>query len=569
MEFKYEKDRQKYYQNLRQKNNAVAQKNNDLITEAYQEVEFGVVSEIQDTRSLAEQLADERKNQEKAQYNALQLMKNDATESTQLLTMIGTARYKDFNKYYLDIYDAVKGKIGYYRAPEMFNFIEKFIQKSNITGGVDIPNVELLNSLINEIQNVYGSMPEQFADIILRLQALENVLSLGVGSIDPQEYASRNLPTKQDVDDIVEILSDTDPKPDIVYKELSQMTTDIGPENLGEIIVEVKEDDNIVDDDQKKNELDDDGMIIDNGGEKIINQDLLNSFITATKEKKTNEDKYKYFYKHYEIVSKANVDSITTDFLKVKESYIILLKLSGQSNSVAKVTTASTLAGYINLKLPIIEELKEMIDIISKDPNMDLKFEDNDPTNVKEIANKRFQDIVDGTAKFKSTVTDINKKEALKNTPFNTHYEIETLQDAKDKFIEYLQSCRGTLRLEDKSTTLYKSEMFYNYIYIYYIAYGKDPTQSAKKQQIQNLGLSGPPYTIIYNYLTNEKNITNPQEPSFSEESKIADKPKKIGTMQDLVERQPVEQNEAQDNTATMGAPMGGSGFRNRRRKLV
>ena len=96
--FKSEREKIEYYKKLKVKENNVAQKNMDAITEAYHEIEFGVVPEVADNRSLAEKIADERGQQQEAHKNALTLMANDGEEANKLYNLIGSSRNQEFKK---------------------------------------------------------------------------------------------------------------------------------------------------------------------------------------------------------------------------------------------------------------------------------------------------------------------------------------------------------------------------------------------------------------------------------------------------------------------------------------
>ena len=201
--FKSEKERQNYYRKLHFRNNDIAQKNEDRIVEAYHEIEFGVVPEIADNRSLAEKLADSRKTQDQAEKNALTLMSNDGTESIKLINLIGTARYDVFNKHFLDIYNSLKGQVGKIKAQEAYDFINKYIEKYERIGGVDIPNTQMLDKIIEGMKEMgYTNETTKNAveDVVLRIQALESVLNNGINEIS---YSSSNLPSKSDIEKII------------------------------------------------------------------------------------------------------------------------------------------------------------------------------------------------------------------------------------------------------------------------------------------------------------------------------------------------------------------------------
>jgi hypothetical protein len=233
--FRSEKERIDYYKKLHLKNNAIAQQTTDKLTEAYHEVEFGVVPQIEDNRSLAEKLADARSNQDQAQKNTLMLMANDGAEANRLLNLIGTARYSDFNRYFLDIYNTLKNQVGRIQATEAYTFIDNYLIKATVTNGVDIPNVEMLNQLLAAIAAIPAGPAGPAApapatapapapaapapagpvqvnvdmrDVVLRLEALQQVLAGGVDTLNRVEYNTRNLPSGQDILDATTFLRD-------------------------------------------------------------------------------------------------------------------------------------------------------------------------------------------------------------------------------------------------------------------------------------------------------------------------------------------------------------------------
>ncbi len=206
--FKSEKEKIEYYKKLKVKENNIAQKNMDTITEAYHEVEFGVVPEIADNRSLAEKIADERGQQKMVQKNTLMLMSNDGGEAIRLQNLLGTRRYADFNRHFLEIFNMMQPQIGMVRAQEAYDTIDKYLIKMEQTDGVDIPNAEMLNQLTTLIQNIPASPTMNLPDVVLRLQALEHVLTQSANTLNRVEYNTRGLPSSQDVQDILTELQD-------------------------------------------------------------------------------------------------------------------------------------------------------------------------------------------------------------------------------------------------------------------------------------------------------------------------------------------------------------------------
>lgn len=241
--FKSEREKIEYYKKLKVQENNIAQKNMDKITEAYHEIEFGVIPEVSDNRSLAEKIADERGQQRQAQKNTLMLMANDGGEADKLQNLIGAARYSEFNRHFLDIYNNLKNQVGHMGAQEAFQYIDRYITRTNLTQGVDIPNVEILTQLINEIRNIPtpntpSSITVDMNDVVLRLEALTQVLGENKDAIDKVEYNSRNLPTKYD---IAQLLNDLHSMNNATFadfvNELKKSTVSIDSNSLGNVII--------------------------------------------------------------------------------------------------------------------------------------------------------------------------------------------------------------------------------------------------------------------------------------------------------------------------------------------
>ena len=207
MEFKSERDKINYYKRKELRDLNTKQENVNKIAEAYHEVEFGVVPEVADNRSIAEREQDTREQTNQAQRNVLMLMNNDGTEANTLIQLIGSANYVKFNRYFLDIYNGLKNQVGKIRAVEAHEFIKKYIDKTEKVNGVDIPNQVVLEELINKIREFEAGGIRGLRDILLRLEALEAVLR---GGVRPEAYEASDLPRSEDIKEMTETISTLD-----------------------------------------------------------------------------------------------------------------------------------------------------------------------------------------------------------------------------------------------------------------------------------------------------------------------------------------------------------------------
>lgn len=216
--FKSEKEKIEYYKKLKVKENNIAQKNMDDITEAYHEIEFGVVPEVSDNRSLAEKIADERGQQLQAQKNTLMLMDNDGEEAIKLQNLIGTARYSEFNRHFLDIYNNLKNQVGRIRAQDAFQFIDKYLIKAERTDGIDIPNSGVLTGILNQLQTDSYRRDSRIDDIIMKLEALNEVINRALKKGITISLGS--VPSGSSLNEIFESMKSGKP-PEIVVEDLT------------------------------------------------------------------------------------------------------------------------------------------------------------------------------------------------------------------------------------------------------------------------------------------------------------------------------------------------------------
>ena len=151
MEFKTQREKDKYFREKYLNDLKLKEEISDKISSAYHDIDFGEIPAVQDNRSIAEREKDSLFQSKTAQKNAMQLMANDGTETNKLLELITEANYVLFNRNYLDIYSKLKNKVGKVRAQEAFNFIDKYLKREKVTSGVEIPTDQVLSDLIAKI----------------------------------------------------------------------------------------------------------------------------------------------------------------------------------------------------------------------------------------------------------------------------------------------------------------------------------------------------------------------------------------------------------------------------------
>lgn len=234
--FKSEKEKIEYYKKLKIQENNIAQKNMDMITEAYHEIEFGVIPEIIDNRSLAEKISDERAQQQQVQRNTLMLMSNDGEEAIRLQNLIGTATYQSFNRYFLDIYNALKNQIGRIKAQEAYEFIYRYISKANYTQGVDIPNTAVLEDLITQLQSESYRNDSRVNDILLKLDALNQVIE--TVTKNGIKITSDKIPSGSSLNDILKAMQEGK-NSEVIVEELTDELGVIEEGSLDDIFEEV------------------------------------------------------------------------------------------------------------------------------------------------------------------------------------------------------------------------------------------------------------------------------------------------------------------------------------------
>lgn len=242
--FKSEKEKIEYYKKLKVKENNIAQKNMDDITEAYHEIEFGVVPEVSDNRSLAEKIADERGQQLQAQKNTLMLMDNDGEEAIKLQNLIGTARYSEFNRHFLDIYNNLKNQVGRIRAQDAFQFIDKYLIKAERTDGIDIPNSGVLTGILNQLQTDSYRRDSRIDDIIMKLEALNEVINRALKKGITISLGS--VPSGSSLNEIFESMKSGKP-PEIVVEDLTNELSIITRGSLDNVLSGDDDDEDVVD----------------------------------------------------------------------------------------------------------------------------------------------------------------------------------------------------------------------------------------------------------------------------------------------------------------------------------
>lgn len=194
MEFKNERERQAYWKKKRLQDLAIDDKNSSQLTKAYHNVSFDIVPPVKDNRTLKEIQDDALGQAMLAKQNAMILMANDGTEADKLLSLIGKNNYVAFNTNAISIIEQMKSKIGRMLAPQMYQEIELYrLMQENIEYRIP-PNAAQLDDLIATITNNFNVRDKQVIDILQKLDAYKNVLSLD----DISEISGNLVPLSAD-----------------------------------------------------------------------------------------------------------------------------------------------------------------------------------------------------------------------------------------------------------------------------------------------------------------------------------------------------------------------------------
>jgi hypothetical protein len=140
---------------LREQNLNLRVKNSNIISDAVRDVDFGIIPNIQDSRTRNEILNDKFMTQKTAVQNAKKLLDDDISMSQNLLNKIGESEYLNFNRYFINIYTALQSQLNYLTVSTAYNFISNYFKEQDYNSGLRdiIPNENLLMSLISKVED--------------------------------------------------------------------------------------------------------------------------------------------------------------------------------------------------------------------------------------------------------------------------------------------------------------------------------------------------------------------------------------------------------------------------------
>ncbi len=386
MQFRNERQKQEYYKKLHLENLNIDKANSDKIASAYHDVDFGEIPAVSDNRSIAEREDDKNLQANLARKNVMQLMNDDGTEADSLLTKIGINHYTEFNKHYLDIYGQLKNRIGKIRAVEASEFIDKYINRFQLTGGVDIPNVEMLDNLLTKIEEKFNDKSSSaIEDIVMRLSALKATVDNGVKE---EVYQDSNLPTNQEIKRIYDDFDDSNEIEDVI----NGMSDKITQESLEDVI------DSGADENDENDTLrpeDDDET------EKAFSVSSQEQSFERYKEEIATVPSHNK-YQFYNDLLTTILDDMDDDDKEIpKKDIALLYKINGITNLNGKATNIkSSVKKHLDKNMTQILKLRDVIEDAEKNQvNMDSKatidMPDTLSNNIELVMERYMLDTVD------------------------------------------------------------------------------------------------------------------------------------------------------------------------------
>jgi hypothetical protein len=177
--FKSEGQRQSYWKKQRMIELQLDEQNEQKLSKAYHDVDFGVIPAARDNRSIKEIEQDTTLQMINAKKNAMTLMNNDGAEAERLLELIGKPNYISFNKHALDIIAKLQGRIGLMKSTEAYDEIKSYI---NVVSNMSLrvpPSKDQIEKMMAGINAKLDTNNAQVFDIIQKLQAYHAVISMG------------------------------------------------------------------------------------------------------------------------------------------------------------------------------------------------------------------------------------------------------------------------------------------------------------------------------------------------------------------------------------------------------
>jgi hypothetical protein len=203
--FKSEGQRQSYWKKQRMIELQLDEQNEQKLSKAYHDVDFGVIPAARDNRSIKEIEQDTTLQMINAKKNAMTLMKNDGAEADKLLDLIGKRDYATFNRFAPDIIEKLRNQIGRISAIEAMKEIGlHFAMQLDPYRRVP-PSADQIDNLIMTIDSRFTRSNTMVRDILQRLEAYAFVV--GRGPIPPDV----DIPmSAEDVEESISILDEID-----------------------------------------------------------------------------------------------------------------------------------------------------------------------------------------------------------------------------------------------------------------------------------------------------------------------------------------------------------------------
>jgi hypothetical protein len=203
--FKSEGQRQAYWKKQRMIELQLDEQNEQKLSKAYHDVDFGVIPAARDNRSIKEIEQDTTLQMINAKKNAMTLMNNDGAEADKLLDHIGKRDYATFNRFAPDIIEKLRNQIGRISAIEAMKEIGlHFAMQLDPYRRVP-PSADQIDNLIMTIDSRFTRSNTMVRDILQRLEAYAFVV--GRGPIPPDV----DIPmSAEDVEESISILDEID-----------------------------------------------------------------------------------------------------------------------------------------------------------------------------------------------------------------------------------------------------------------------------------------------------------------------------------------------------------------------
>lgn len=174
--FPSEKARQEYYKKLELQNSKQDEQNSNNLsnrmTSVIKNKRVLPNKKNVDNRTDAEKLKDKFLQMNTALKNCIILMNGDETNGRKLFEMADRDKHTLLNKYFPEVFENVKGKLGFYTVPQMADIIARTIHRGETTGGIDVSNLESTKALIDAVNNNGLLQIAGMRDVVQKLGSL-------------------------------------------------------------------------------------------------------------------------------------------------------------------------------------------------------------------------------------------------------------------------------------------------------------------------------------------------------------------------------------------------------------